>query len=60
MSSTLMVWKPQPSLTARNAYETFVAIAEGKIELPDDLALHPFLADLLVDLANRRRAGEID
>lgn len=50
MSETLMVWKPPPGLTQANVLETFIAIAEGPTVLPDDPALHAFLADLLADL----------
>jgi hypothetical protein len=48
MSDTLMVWKPQADLCQANALETFRQIAEGEIILPDDPALHAFLADLLL------------
>jgi hypothetical protein len=50
MSETLMVWKPQAGLTQANAKPAFIAIAEGPTVLPDDPALHAFLADLLAEL----------
>jgi hypothetical protein len=50
MSSTLLVWKPQPGLTQANARQAFVSIAEGDVILPHDPALDAFLRDLLADL----------
>jgi hypothetical protein len=47
VSDTLMVWKPQADLCQANALEIFRQIAQGEIILPDDPALHAFLADVL-------------
>jgi hypothetical protein len=43
-----MVWKPQADLCQANAAGIFRQIAEGEIIMPDDPALHGFLADLLI------------
>jgi hypothetical protein len=45
-----MVWKPQNNLTQANALEMYIAIAEGKVKLADDPALHAFIADLFAQL----------
>ncbi len=50
MSETLLVWKPQAGLTQTNAHQSYMAIADGTMHLPDDPVLHAFLTDVLVDL----------
>jgi hypothetical protein len=47
MSSSLMIWKPQPGLSQTNVAEIFGKITEGQIRLPDEPLLDKFLNEIL-------------